>query len=743
MDEVFEFEAIITYEKYYNEDNCWGSYNFITEDNIPYYDNKTCDGKFTCCLSGKMQNLQIGGKYLVKATYKKHPRYGHQYTPDSIFAIIPKTTEEQHILLQSIISDRIATNLINAYPNIVEDVVNGKINDIDYSKVSGIGKLTWKKIKDKILENYIISDIIIALKPLGVTFQMIKTLLKAEPNPSLLKQQLQQNPYIVCKIKGIGFKKADQFALQMKPELLNSTERLVAFVNYYLTELGESEGHTWISLGVLKNAISNNVSECVDKFEWLISNQTFLHIENERVGLTRYYQTEQNIFNYFNKKITQKVNFNLFDDEIDLSDDEIDNAIKQAEQEQGYKYTEEQLSVINKTLRSDVSFITGVAGSGKSSIMRAVLKAYSNTHKPMSSCALSAMAAQRIEEASGYTASTIHRLLGYQGLNSFLYNKDNHLISQVVLLDEASMVNASLFWSLISAIGDNTRIVICGDYKQLPPIGYGNVFSDLLEKLNSKYVHKLTKPMRQALKSGILNDANLIRNNRNPIIESIQPQLVHGELKDMTYVFRDNREQLQKIAINTFLKTVEKVGIENIAIVVPRKQGCANSTKEINKIIQDKLLPDNSSYIEYGENIFKLNARVMQTVNDYDKNVFNGEIGTIVSIGTHCNENGKKTPCCEVEYESNLNHVKKRITYEKKELDQLDLAYAVTTHKIQGGSRQAIIAIIDNTHYKLLDNCMLYTMLTRAKKKCLLLAEPSAFAKCIKTSHNARNTWIK
>ena len=139
------------------------------------------------------------------------------------------------------------------------------------------------------------------------------------------------------------------------------------------------------------------------------------------------------------------------------------------------------------------------------------------------------MAAQRITEATEYPAMTIHRTLGCKGLNRFEFNKDNHMITDVAFLDEGSMVNANLFLHWLEAIGDDTRIIISGDHKQLPPIGYGNVFSDLIGMFDSSIVSKLVKPMRQAEKSGILVDANLIRENRNPITEKIQPRMIHVE----------------------------------------------------------------------------------------------------------------------------------------------------------------------------------------------------------------------
>lgn len=746
-DEIYKFTAIITYEQYYSDDSTWGVFGFSTKDDIPFFtkptktfdpfgDNNSAndtDDRKMSKLAGKMQHLVVGGEYVVKAKYKKDKKYGDQYTPIAIYAIIPQSRETQLLFLKSMIPEWMADNLINAYPNVVNDVANGTLKTIDYSLVKGVREITWNNIKKKIINNYLISDIISMLKPIGVTYAMIKKLLSEEPNPVLLKQELEKNPYIMTKIDGIGFRKCDDLALKLKPELIDSTQRLVAFIQYYFKDLGESKGHTWCSEKILRAAISNNIYECCNRVDWLLENNDFLHIDNGRIGLKYYYDIEMQIYHLI-------LNKSKIETTINISDEAIDKAIKHAEEEQGFDYVVEQLDTIHKSLHRTVSLITGKAGTGKTSIMRAIVKAYMENNYMMTASALSAMAAQRITEATEFPAMTIHRTLGCQGLNDFTYNKDNHLITDVAFLDEGSMVNASLFLHWLEAIGDNTRIIISGDHKQLPPIGFGNVFSDLIEMFDDSVVSKLVKPMRQAEKSGILVDANKIRENINPISEKLQPRIIHGELQDMYYMFRTNRQSLFNIAIKTFIKSVESDGIDNVVIAVPRRKDCLNSTNEINKVIQNELLGDVLESIEGFDTTFKLGAKVMQTVNDYDKNVFNGEIGYVTKISERY-DGKKKEEYCEVTY-TDIFGKDKIIEYTKKELTALDLAYAMTVHKLQGAGRKTVIGIIDNTHHQLLDNCMLYTLLTRAKKRCLLLAEPEAFLQCIRTSHNNRNTWM-
>ena len=741
-DNIYEFKIVVTYEKYYNDDTTWGTYIAYTEDDIPFFtngeankfDNSEEKKKF-CNIVGKMQQLSIGGEYQIKAKYEYNKQYGHQYKPLSIYALVPQTKEMQLLFLKTIIPEWMAENLINEYPNLVNDVANGTLKEIDYSKIKGVREITWNKVKEKIINNYLISDILMLLKPLGVTYTMIKKLLSDEPNPVLLKREIEKNPWVLTRVDNLGFKRVDDLALKLKPELIDSTQRLVSFIQYYFKDLGESKGHTWCSEKILRTAISNNVYECSDKVDWLFENNNFLHIVNGRIGLKYYYDIEQQIYQLILDK--SKV-----DTTINISDTAIELAIKHAEEEQGFNYVVEQLDTIHKSLHRTVSLITGKAGTGKTSIMRAIVKAYTENNYMITASALSAMAAQRITEATEFPAMTIHRTLGCQGLNKFTYDMDNHLMTDVAFLDAGSMVNASLFLHWLEAIGDNTRIIISGDHKQLPPIGFGNVFSDLVEMFDDSIVSKLIKPMRQAEKSGILVDANKIRENINPISEKLQPRIIHGELQDMYYMFRSNRQSLFNIAIKTFLKSVETDGIDNVVIAVPRRKDCLNSTNEINKVIQNELLGDVQQSIEGFETNFKLGAKVMQTVNDYDKNVFNGEIGYITQIGERYESKKKKEEYCVVTYSDICGH-DKLIEYTKKELTSLSLAYAMTVHKLQGAGRKTVIGIIDNTHHQLLDNCMLYTLLTRAKKRCLLLAEPSAFLQCIRTSHNHRNTWLK
>jgi len=742
MSEEYTFELTPDYEMFYSDSSSFGVYKFNTKSELPHLTGNPdlFDRTITYSgvLSGRMQKLYLGDTYNVVAKPVYNKKYSNwQYEPISIQAAVPKSEEQQRAFLRSILTEKQTDTLMASYPNIVEDIMDGK-DDIDFSKLNGIGETTYGIIKKKIIDNYVISDILAMLQPLGVTIRTIKSLEKWEANPVLLKKQLIQNPYILTKIRGFGFKKVDTLALKINPESKCSKERLEAYIVYYLQEVGESYGHTWVTIDTLKSNVRDNVIECIDLFDKYIDDDQvkenpLLEIgEGNKIGLKRYYNVEEYIFN----KVTEMKNIQP----IDVTEDNINDGLKEAEDKQGFELTEEQRDVVINALKNNVTIISGKAGSGKSSTVRSILTIYSKAGYQIGCCALSAKAAMVIRESTGFPATTIHRMLGCQGANKFKYSKDNPLPFNVLFIDEGSMISADIFYLIFQAIKPQTKLIICGDNGQLPPIGYGNIFNDLLDMREYLNSYELTKVMRQAADSGITSDANVIRAGSNPI-DKPELKIVTGKLKDMTYMFRDDREVLNKLAIKAYMGAIKTYGVDDTLIGVPRKKDCINSTGRINEAIQELLLPDETRMITYGTRRYKLGAKVIQKVNNYEKNVFNGDVGYIIDISTTMRD-GQKLNTFTVEYKSGEDT--KTIEYEQGEIDQIDLAYAMTIHSLQGSGYKAVIIVIDNTHFALLDNCLLYTAITRAKKKCLLLAEPYAFKKCISENKTAkRQTWFE
>ena len=431
--EVYEFLATPQMERYYNDDSTYGVYSFITTDDIPEYYNckldpfdDNSDSVKGGTLAGKMQQLSIGMEYKVTATMEYNTKYkSYNYVPTVVIANIPKTQEQQIAFLKTQVTELQAKNILEVYPNVVEDVMQNK--PIDISQIKGIGEITWKNIKEKILDNYVISDILSMLQPLGVTFAVIKKLITDEPNPSLLKQKLIENPYIMTRVKGLGFKKVDDLALKLNPDLRISEKRVIAFLRYYFNSIGEDLGHTWVTQNELDNAVQDNIYECFEIYQTFIDKEKatplFLYFKDDKVGMSTKRMSEMSILNILNDLNNYQSNFTI----------DIEKGIKEAEKEQGFEYTEEQKQHIRQLCQTNVNLLSGLAGTGKTTILRALLKIYKNY--TLGCCALSAKAAQRITEATNCPASTIHRLLGFDSFG-FRYNAQERLPYDVVVLDE-------------------------------------------------------------------------------------------------------------------------------------------------------------------------------------------------------------------------------------------------------------------------------------------------------------------
>lgn len=726
----YSFKAVIKFEKYYNPDNFYGCYNAACKEKLPssavYNDLETEDDDekelYYITIAGKMQRLYIGCEYKIEASLKYEEKYkAWQYIPKNILEIKPKNIKETRRFLQDIIPKKKADELLKYYPNIVENIIEDK--KIDLSKIKGIKEKSFQKIKEKVINTYPMSGLSNLLYPLGVTLKTVQKIynFNSEQNIEIFKEQIKRNPYMLINVKGLGFKKVDNIAMKINSDIRISKERVVAFLEIYFEELGNNKGHTYCKLKDLNSEVLFELNECYKVYLNFIEEETknpkYLYIKDDIVGLMKYYKVEKSIYDTLCTIDEFSINYNNHN-EIDFN-----KSIYDTEQNLGFSLTDEQKDSIISTLDNGITIITAKSGSGKTTCLKGIVELYKDILK-IALCSLSAKAARRMEEATGFKANTIHRLLGYEPKNDeiYKYNSEKKLPYDLIIIDEATMISADLFLALIKAFNPLGKLVIVFDNGQLPPIGYGNVATDLL---NSNFnVRYLTKVHRQAEESGILVDGNKIRDQINPI-DKLSIKEVHGKLQDMCYMFRENRNQMRNILINNYLKYIDNLGIQNIVIIIPRKSNCINSCSEINKIIQDKLIDDNKPFLNRGDMKFKIGSRIIQKVNDPEKNVFNGELGFICNIGIDENN--------ESYFEVKFDDGNKIVRYLKQELSNIQLSYAVTCHSFQGSEIHTALVCIDNTHYNLLSCNWLYTAVTRAKKRCLLVAEADAFYKCLHT----------
>lgn len=392
--------------------------------------------------------------------------------------------------------------------------------------------------------------------------------------------------------------------------------------------------------------------------------------------------------------------------------------------------------------RNGKIFVTG--NCGKTSVIKTILSVYRN--KRIAMCALSAKAAKRMSEVTGMYASTIHKLLSVQFTgeekSGFEYNSANPLPYDLIIVDECSMNNVYLLSSLLKAVSSTSKIIFCGDIAQLPSIGVGSVFTDLVQNpiFNN---HSFTKVYRQSEESFINTHANLIR-------EGIMPfDITSGNMKfgeDTMYLFRNDSEDVRNTAVSLYMEFLNRgYDITDVGIICPRKNNCCVSCSSINNIIQNRLLGNEPVQIVLGkiqsdsdnaedseQKVFKLGARIINKKNDYRKGILNGDMGTVTFINDKRNS-------FNVTFDNGSV-----VNFMRSEMVYLELGYAISVHSSQGSQYKACIVAMDMSSYVLLSSNLIYTAITRAIDTMILCAQPSAFVRAVtNTKENYRNTFLK
>lgn len=507
QDKLIEFRCTII--NLIREKNTWRQYSFSTDEDVPTTTIISNPGTFTTKLRkrfGKMSTFDVtlrrGVDYIVKASTKQNLWNGQMFTNLEAKEIYPVLDEQgQKDFLAAIVSPLRYKAITKVYPKFVDMVINNE--PIDVSRIVGIGDKTFLQIKKKILDDYWKADIMSWLKPLGITEKMIQKLLGKYKSTEVLKYKIKENPYILTEIHGLGFFRVDDMVMKMFPDKKKSLERTKAFVEYILTYNAYKDGDTVMFFEELTNEVEKQIPECLGIFlEYAkIENNELYFIGTSLVGLRHFYNIERSIYERLKYLDKQESSIWITNP----------NYVKDAEKLLGFKLSEEQDAIIPAMEEHNFVIISGYAGVGKTTAIRIILCAYDEVSIGL--CSLSAKAARRISEVTGGDAFTAHRLLGFDG-KRFKYNANNPLPYRIIIFDEASMPDANLLKAVIDAMEPGCKLIFVGDNGQLPSIGIGNVFNDLLE--SDFKVCQLTHIYRQAQMSGIITDANLIRQGINP-----------------------------------------------------------------------------------------------------------------------------------------------------------------------------------------------------------------------------------
>lgn len=719
-------------------------------------------------LKGNTCSLEFGTTYKVFCKLADvHEQYGKTYEIVYISKCIDiSSKDKQKEFLKNVLNENLVDKLFDEYDDVIKLLEERDVKSL--MKIKGIGNQVALKMIDEFEESKDYSAIYMELGQLGLTHTFIKKLVDFYNSPDTVIDVVRNNPYDLVRVEGVGFKKADEVACKVGVGQYD-IRRIKGFLLHHLNEQGEL-GKSYLNYQELMKALYDTLGfvpeEVVNSTaKLMIENNDVVVLDNgTKIALKKFYDLENRIMSELIRLQIGKVEI------IETEDDKYDSIVPESElhmdyipksfnignwesivsrveDEQGFIFTNEQRAAIKLSLDNHVMALTGLAGAGKTSTANGICSLYDNYN--ILACALSGKASVRITEATGLPASTIHRALGYQN-GQFMFNKLNKLAVDIVLIDEATMINGTLFLSLLEAIPSGAKVIIMGDVQQLTPIGNCQVFADILDS-DVLPVVKLTKPHRQALMSGIIPTSIKVASQEQIFTNSFDGNVVLGELKDMELDITGNKESLPNSIIRHFQCEMEKYkDIMEVQVCVPMRLKGELSCYNINTKIQDIYNPkfNDGNEIEIllekkKENVKKylirVGDKVLNTKNNYkcinsngdNTPVFNGNIGIIKEIG----DDGY----CIIDFVGIGE-----IVFSKSDSKNLELAYACTVHKMQGSGFTSTIVGMDSSSFIMNNSELLYTALTRAKKYCILVGNNFAVSKAIQTKEvKTKQTFLR
>ena len=659
---------------------------------------------------GNLLTLSPGELLEMVGRWERHPKYGRQFRVISHKRLHPTTKKaiEKYLgsgLIKGI-GPQMAQRIVEQFGERTLEIIEKDIEKL--AQVEGIGPKRIEMIKRAWDEQREIRDLMLFLQDYDLPPSLAPKIFKAYGNSSIAV--IKQNPFkLVDQVYGIGFKTADTIAKNLGFER-DSPLRVEAGIRHILQIMAE-DGHLFCpyeellskSTGLLnvdKATIGERVARLVQSGQLVMEEAKGLGVR--AVFLPRFYLHETGIFRHLSR---------IINGHNPLKAKDLAGAIAWAEQQMGFCLAKEQLRAIEMAFHHKVVIITGGPGTGKTTIIDAIVRIARKTGASVALAAPTGRASKRMEEATGIEAKTIHRLLDYQPQRGG-FQRDEHspIDAQIIIIDEVSMLDASLAHHLLRAVPTEARLVLVGDKDQLPPVGPGNVLSDLLSSGKLPVV-ALRNIFRQAARSLIVTNAHRINTGKMPIIDS----RVHSPPADYYFIEQTRPQEALRIIIELVTARIPKRfhldPTTQIQLICPMHKGILG-TQNMNKVLQKVLNPRE---VSGGPSLkgLKKGDRVMQTHNNYEKGVFNGDIGYVRAVD---GEGGEIL----VEFDG------RTIPYGIYELEELSLAYAITVHKSQGSEYPAVILPITDEHYIMLQRNLLYTAVTRAKKLLVIVGSKRA-----------------
>lgn len=658
-------------------------------------------------------------RYDMQGHWSKNPKHGIQFEVESYNEVIIPNKEGIISYLSSGqikgVGPKIAERIYAAFGNMALEVLDKEPEKL--LSIPGINKNKLKKICDSYLANRGARDVVAFLTPHGITPNRAVRLYKEYGEKTM--DIVKNHPYKLCELVGVGFRTADKIAMSMGFDEL-STERVDEALLYTLTD-AESKGNLCLEKhDLLKSCLK--ILNTPQLTEDMLANRAVRLIQSGQmvsylgnVYRSRTAYIEAHLAEMISHRLSQNKSFCYTDLDAELDKEEQILAVKLAP---------EQRLAVKTALTHGISIITGGPGTGKTMIQRALLDIYKRNHpgNEICCCAPTGRAARRMEQSTRFSASTVHKALGLLAGEDGNYNEPAELTADLILVDEVSMLDIYLAEHLFCAVKNNCQIVLIGDADQLPSVGPGAVLSEMIASECIPVV-RLDKVFRQSAESRIATNAKLIR---------------HGNLSleyGPDFQFMDSAsttESAEKVA-EIYMQEIAKYGVDNVALLSPFRQRTETGVNALNELIRDLVNPpDNEkAEVKFGKRIFRCGDKVMQIKNHDDVN--NGDIGYITKIVNMDSET--------ILY-INFGDGKLK-EYDAGDLDMLDLGYASTIHKSQGAEYQSVIINLQCAHAIMLTRPLIYTAITRGKKRVIIVGERRALCMAIKkTDTEKRGTCL-
>jgi exodeoxyribonuclease V alpha subunit len=690
---------------FHNEENGYSVLRFKTTAG----DNHT--------VVGNMADPQVGSSLKLTGEWVENAKFGRQFKILTYETSLPAgVVGIRHYLASGLIKGvgpKTAERIVDAFGEDTFAILDNEPERL--SAVKGIGKRTAKGIQEAWSEHRGIRDLIMFLQPHGVSTAYAVRIYKFYGKHAL--SVVQENPYrLAMDINGIGFVTADTIAQKIGFDV-DSPLRAEAGTLYMLTKTTD-EGHVYFPLDGLVTKTSDTLNIRADLVEDAIDTLereervVVEELSNGQVAVyrSRYHAYESGISTYI-KKILGSPKTVLIKDPDETVEAVVENL--------GIELAEEQLEAVHTAVRTKMMVLTGGPGTGKTTITKAIVQAYKKLKAKILLCAPTGRAAKRMFETIGVEAKTIHRLLEYSPReDGFQRNENNPLACSLIVIDEASMMDTMLMFHLLKAIPLGATVIFVGDVHQLPSVGPGNVLKDVISS-GVVDVAELHEVFRQAQESDIITNAHKINAGEVPFLESSKERL-----SDFYFIRQDEPERCAAMIVDLVKNHIPRRfrfdPIDQIQVLTPMHKGSAGSGN-LNHLLQEALNPQ-PLCLKRGDREFRLDDKVMQLRNNYDKDVFNGDIGRICVVNT---EDKKLT----VRFDDEKN-----VIYDFNELDELVPAYAISIHKSQGSEYQAVVIPVLTQHYVLLQRNLIYTGVTRGKKLVILVGSSKALTMAIKNN---------